>query len=193
MKDMDAKISLARMYYPVTVLGPGSRVGIWMNGCDRRCTGCISPELQIYAKSKEVGINEILQMIQRIRAPIDGFTISGGEPFYRPKALNELVKALADISDDILIFSGYTIEELKAKGKKEIDSVLDICAALIDGPYVEKSNNNRGLRGSSNQRCWIFKYPDKYVGIEDEERKLQTVIYGNRVLTIGIPRGEKLL
>lgn len=193
MKQMDIKISLARMYYPVKVLGPGSRVGIWMNGCNRGCNGCISPELQVYDKSKEVSVDEIMRMIERVDGPIDGFTISGGEPFFRPEALNALVGAAATVCDDILIFSGYTIKELKAQGEKAIDSVLDTCAALIDGPYVKELNDNSGLRGSSNQRCWIFKYPDKYAGIEIAERRLQTIVYGKRVLTIGIPQGEMFL
>lgn len=193
MKKMSSKISLGRMYYPVKVLGPGSRVGIWMNGCDRRCIGCISPELQAYDKSKEVTVNEIIQMIQRIDSPIDGFTISGGEPFYNPEALNALVQSLSKICDDILIFSGYTIEELRGQHKASIESVLNTCAALIDGPYVKELNDNSGLRGSSNQRCWIFRYPDKYAGIEIEERKLQNIVYGERILTIGIPQGEVFL
>ena len=193
MRRMDIKISLGRMYYPVKVLGPGNRVGIWMNGCDRGCNGCISPELQFYDRSKEVTINEIMQMIERIESPIDGFTISGGEPFYNPEALNALVQALSGICDDILIFSGYTFEELRAKNKESIDSVLNTCAALIDGPYVKELNDNIGLRGSSNQRIWIFKYPDKYTGIKFAERELQNIVYGGKVLTIGIPQGEVFL
>lgn len=184
---MEMKISLGRMYYPVTVLGPGNRVGIWMNGCDRGCTGCISPELQEYDSTKEVSINEILQMLQRIDAPIDGFTISGGEPFYRPEALAALVQSLAEICDDILIFTGYTMEELRAQNKKSVNSVLDTCAALIDGPYIKELNDNRGLRGSKNQRCRIFKYHDRYKDIENADRELQNIMYGNKVLTIGIP------
>ena len=33
MRTIEAKISLGRMYYPVKSLGPGNRVGIWLNGC----------------------------------------------------------------------------------------------------------------------------------------------------------------
>lgn len=107
------KISLARIYYPVKVLGPGNRVGIWLNGCEKKCPGCISPELQIYDSAKEVSVQDIIQMVNRIDSQIDGFTISGGEPFYNPIALNALVTAISSISDDILIFTGYTLEELK--------------------------------------------------------------------------------
>lgn len=190
MKKSDAIISLGRMYYPVKSLGPGNRVGIWLNGCNRQCSGCLSPELQIYDSSKEVRVDEIVHMIQRIEFPIDGFTISGGEPFYNPEALSVLVQSLAGICDDILIFTGYTIEELRAKKEKAVDSVLNNCAALIDGPYIKELNDNKGLRGSANQKCWVFKYHDKYEGIEKTERTLQNIVYGNKVLTIGIPQGE---
>ena len=190
MRTIEVKISLGRMYYPVKTLGPGNRVGIWMNGCHRGCVGGISPELQMYDTSKEVTVNELMKMIQRIEAPIDGFTISGGEPFFNPMSLNALVQSLAGICDDILIFTGYTIEELRAQERETVDSVLDTCAALIDGPYVQELNDNTGLRGSSNQRCLIFKYHDKYQGIETTDRKVQNVMYGNIVLTIGIPQGE---
>lgn len=187
------KVSLARMYYPVRVLGPGSRVGIWLNGCEQNCAGCISPELRVYDESKEVSVDEIIRMIKQIKSPIDGFTISGGEPFYRPEALDSLVKALADISDDILIFSGYTMEELKAQNSRTVDSVLNTCAALVDGSYIQELNNDKGLRGSLNQRCWIFKYRDKYAGIETAERQLQNIVYGGHVLTIGIPKRKMFL
>ena len=190
MRKIEVKISLGRMYYPVKALGPGNRVGIWMNGCNRGCVGCISPELQIYDASKEVTVNELMQMIQHIEAQIDGFTISGGEPFLNPAVLNVLVQSLASICDDILIYTGYTIEELRAQKNEAVDSVLNTCAALIDGPYIKELNDDKGLRGSSNQRCLIFKYHDRYKGIETSDRTLQNIMYGNKVLTIGIPQGE---
>lgn len=190
MRTIEAKISLGRMYYPVKALGPGNRVGIWMNGCNRGCVGCISPELQIYDASKEVTVNELMQMIQHIEAQIDGFTISGGEPFLNPAVLNVLVQSLASICDDILIYTGYTIEELRAQKNEAVDSVLNTCAALIDGPYIKELNDDKGLRGSSNQRCLIFKYHNRYKGIETSDRTLQNIMYGNKVLTIGIPQGE---
>lgn len=183
------KVSLARLYYPVKVLGPGNRVGIWLNGCDKACPGCISPDLQYYDESKEVLVEDIKAMLDRIHARIDGFTISGGEPFYRPEGLRALVEFLARIHEDILIFSGYTLEELRNKKNEDVDAVLGLCAALIDGPYIKNLNDNRGLRGSSNQRIIVFKYSEKYLGLETQERGLQNVVYGNGVLTIGIPTG----
>lgn len=181
------KISLARIYYPVKVLGPGNRVGIWLNGCEKKCPGCISPELQIYDSAKEVSVQDIIQMINRIDLQIDGFTISGGEPFYNPIALNALVTAISSISDDILIFTGYTLEELKKQAGEAINSILKTCSAIIDGPFIKELNEKNGLRGSSNQRCWVFKYHDRYASIMEEKRSLQNILYDKGVLTIGIP------
>lgn len=187
MNGNDIKVSLSRIYYPVKVLGPGNRVGIWLNGCNRNCIGCISPEMQRYDKTKEIAVSEIIRMIQSINAPVDGFTISGGEPFYNPFALDVLVRGLVSVCDDIIIFTGYTIEELRDGNDASVISVLDNCSVLIDGPYVEELNDNTGLRGSANQRFWYFKNRNKYAGIETKERKQQNIVYRNNVLTIGIP------
>ena len=36
---------LDRILYPVTSLGPGKRLCIWVSGCNARCEGCANPEL----------------------------------------------------------------------------------------------------------------------------------------------------
>lgn len=36
---------VARILYPVEVLGPGKRVGICFYGCPRKCKGCSNPRL----------------------------------------------------------------------------------------------------------------------------------------------------
>lgn len=185
-----SNICLGRMYYPVKTLGPGNRVGIWTLGCERNCKGCISPEFQVYDKSREVSVEDVMRMVAQIRTEIDGFTISGGEPFYNPNALRLLVDALCAVNEDILIFTGYTLEELKNQNNEDIDSVLDKCAALVDGAYIEKLNDGMGLRGSSNQKYHIFKLREKYAGIDRTDRNIQTVVFDGKVLNIGIPRGE---
>lgn len=185
---MNEKLSIARIFYPVKTLGPGNRVGVWTTGCSRQCPGCISPELQFYDEEKELDVEAVIEMICSITHPIDGFTISGGEPFRNPKALNALVLQLAAINDDILIYTGYTLNELRQFSMKEIDSILNTCAVLIDGPYIEELNNNCGLKGSSNQSVHIFRHHDKYKGYEKQERRIQNVAYGNGMLMIGIPR-----
>ena len=35
-------VSISRLHFPVTTLGPGHRIGIWFQGCSIRCEGCLS-------------------------------------------------------------------------------------------------------------------------------------------------------
>lgn len=100
------ELSIARIYYPVKTLGPGNRIGIWTAGCPRRCSGCISPELQRAEAGREMTAEEILRLLAAITDPVDGITISGGEPFARPEPLSRLMRALAKRWEDILIFTG---------------------------------------------------------------------------------------
>jgi anaerobic ribonucleoside-triphosphate reductase activating protein len=144
----------------------------------------------VYDSSKEVSVYDILRMIGKISTNIDGFTISGGEPFYKPRALRILLETLYEINDDILVFTGYTLEELECLKNEDIDLALDKCAVLIDGSYIEELNDGKGLRGSSNQKCHVFRHQEKYDNIECVERRLQTIVYNSNILTIGIPQGD---
>jgi anaerobic ribonucleoside-triphosphate reductase activating protein len=187
MKENNTKLSLGRIYYPVKTLGPGNRVGIWLRGCPLDCKGCISPELKIYDRSREVSADEITAMIKTIPSPVDGFTISGGEPFFKPQALSLLVAALSEINDDIIIFTGYTLKALKEKGDRYTDKVLENCSMLVDGPYIRELNDGRGLRGSSNQEFHIFRHRKKYGKPENYEREIQNILYNERIVIMGIP------
>ena len=183
----DTMINLARMYYPVRTLGPGQRVGIWLAGCDRDCPECISPELKNPGSGTLVPIHEIMCHIRKISGTADGFTISGGEPFYSPHELRELVREITGITDDIIIFTGYTLKELRGLHDHDVDYILENISVLIDGPYVAELGCGTGLRGSSNQQIHVFKNEEKYRDIEQCERSMQVVVNGDRVITIGIP------
>ena len=87
-------MNIARILYPVEVLGPGKRVGIWVCGCRRGCKGCSNPELWEPRPEYEVTTEEIMSLIKRIAEAneIDGFTVSGGEPMDQAEALSELIQ-----------------------------------------------------------------------------------------------------
>ena len=184
-------MNIARILYPVKVLGPGNRIGIWMCGCSRGCKGCSNPELWHPKPEYEVTIDEVMELISRIaqQYPTDGFTISGGEPMDQAQALAQLLPHLKEYSSDILIYSGYRIEELRnrknaatndtatndtatddtatddtatddtATDDTATDEVLSLAAVLIDGEYREEENTDVLLRGSANQRIHILN-PD---------------------------------
>lgn len=182
--------SIGRVYFPVTTLGYGRRLGIWVQGCSRHCEGCISPELQ-EKKPWIVPIESFLAKIPRDIAP-DGLTISGGEPFEQAQAVRAVMQwFLHTFNDDILIYTGYTLEELKRQEDPDIDWILHHAAALVDGPFVQAMNDGKGMRGSSNQRLYVFRYPERYQDFESCERKLQCVQERDRLLLIGVMPLEK--
>ncbi len=45
-------ILLNKAHFPVTVLGPGRRIGLWLQGCTIRCRGCVSQDARPADASK---------------------------------------------------------------------------------------------------------------------------------------------
>ena len=177
---------IKRICYPVKVLGPGRRVGIWTVGCNFCCPGCMSPELRDFGFGKEISVDKILELIKKNKLPIDGFTISGGEPFEQAVELLELLAKLNELSDDIIVYTGYYLEELVVK-IPNLNEYLDLISVLIDGRYIDELNFGKGLKGSDNQSVIIFKNYEKYKHLNDCERELQVMNYNDTsTLVIGI-------
>lgn len=179
---------VARVLYPVEVLGPGKRVGIWFCGCPRRCKGCSNPELwefqDRYYTSPQL-VHELITQIAKDH-PIDGFTITGGDPMYQEAELRVLLSLLKNISDDIIVYTGYKYCDINS------DVLADI-SVLIDGEYVEELNDNTLLRGSSNQEVFILdktkerKYRTYF---ETETNKVQNFFTSDGIISVGIHRPD---
>lgn len=177
-----------RVYYPVSTLGPGRRLTIWTVGCTHRCHNCSNPELWDFDYDKSIDINTILSIIQSRLPEIDGVTITGGDPFDQSVELLSLLKGIKMLGVmDCLVFTGYKYEDiLKEKMKVECISFIDV---LVDGEYIDEFNDNRGLRGSSNQRIIVFnhKLRERYFGYDNINRYSQNIIHQGGVFSIGIP------
>jgi anaerobic ribonucleoside-triphosphate reductase activating protein len=108
------------------------------------------------------GVTTVENVLASIRAWLeqaDGITISGGEPFDQPEALRELLVGIRQVSrGDILVFSGYALEELRGWLNK-MDGLID---ALVADPFQLEASQTRALRGSDNQRL----VPLTLLGIE---------------------------
>ena len=181
---------VARILYPVEVLGPGRRIGLWLSGCARRCKGCSNPELWIPQKEQAISIAQLFALIGRLAQdhPIDGITITGGEPMDQAEELSELLDLLSTLTDDILVYSGYTLEELHARGDTATEKVLEGIAVLIDGEYREEMNTGSSLRGSSNQQIYIFhdKFRTTYEQYLKNENRIQNFSLGSSIVSVGI-------
>lgn len=138
---------LAKAHYPVTTLGPGTRAGIWTQGCTLHCNGCLSRDTWDADPRKAVPVETVLGWLKSLPGRVDGVTISGGEPFQQPAALAALlrgVRAWRDGHDhetialDILVYSGYVYSRLSRTA--ETREILDMCDAVIAGPYVDRLN-----------------------------------------------------
>lgn len=186
-------MNLARILYPVQVLGPGNRIGLWLCGCNRACKGCSNPELWVQREELEINVQDVVSLIRKISDShkVDGFTISGGEPFLQADELLLLLSYLTPISTDILIYTGYRLEELRELNSKSINGILDSAAVIIDGAYIEGLNNDSVLRGSSNQQIHIMnpnykaRYQQYLANVQNQIQNFTTV---DGVVSVGIHR-----
>ncbi|WP_460369939.1 4Fe-4S single cluster domain-containing protein [Actinocorallia lasiicapitis] len=186
---------LAKAHHPVTTLGHGVRAGIWFQGCTIACPGCLSRDTWPAEESHAVPVEGVLDWLRGL-PPIDGVTVSGGEPFQQPEALRALLAGIIEWRGsrelDILLYSGYVISRLSRK--PESRDILKLCDAVVSGPYVERLGDDSPLRGSSNQQL-VPLTPlgeQRYGPNGQNERRIQVCVEdgaeGRRVYYIGIPR-----
>lgn len=179
--------------YPVSNLGPGKRVVLWVEGCSLGCKGCMAVSMQERKEPSKKSVAELFSTIKEASQGLDGITISGGEPFEQAESLYKLLQLIRKETHlDIMVYSGYTIEELRRQGKvaENLLSVIDI---LIDGRFEEKNTNRKLWRGSDNQRFHILSERAKrYSHYADAEyngkRELSMEMMGDHTFKIiGIP------
>ncbi len=164
--------------YPVTNLGPGKRIVLWVEGCSLKCKGCMAVSMQERRESSKKSVREIFSTIKKASQGLDGITISGGEPFEQAESLYELTQLIRKETNlDIMVYSGYTIEELKEHGEtaNKLLSAIDI---LIDGRFEEAATNRKLWRGSDNQRFHILsERSQKYSHYADAEYSSKRELY----------------
>ena len=181
-------MQVGKILFPVTTLGPGKRLGIWVQGCNRFCKGCSNPELQIFDESKDISPDKIFEAT--INLGFDGVTISGGEPFLQIQDLRALVECYLDAGyEDILIYTGFGLNELVDRNDENINFILTHIAVLIDGPFDVNLVDSVPLRGSSNQNVWILnsKYKNEYEKLLMEDKTVDIFCFEDDIHFIGIP------
>jgi len=176
----------------VRVLGPGSRMVIWFQGCGKRCPGCIAPEMQSYDGGFSIDTELIRELLSR-QQHIDGVTLSGGEPFdQNGQELADLIECCNETTGDVLLYTGYSMEQLKNRMSPDIlGRILHAVSALVTDPYVEALDDGRsGLMGSGNQQIWIMKNEERYMQALQESRTQQIFADEQGIFVAGIPGSE---
>jgi anaerobic ribonucleoside-triphosphate reductase activating protein len=194
-----AALLINKLHAPVTVLGPGRRLGIWLQGCRIRCKGCVSQDTWEFDTSKRMPVADLLawcaETVKCAAEPITGVTLSGGEPFDQPEGLSALLRGLrrqpATAGLDLLCYSGYPLKTLQA-AHADLLGQLD---ALIPEPYIDALPLEKRWRGSANQTLEILsaRGQERYAAAQDAPagKDMQVAISGRQIWFIGLPdRGD---
>jgi len=155
---MEGTLRIAGQARESIVDGPGIRYTVFTQGCPHHCPGCQNPQTHDFAGGQDISLDKLLEDICR-NPLVSGVTFSGGEPFSQPGPLATLAQELKKRRRHIMVYTGYTFEELLKLNDPAVKQLLSFTDLLVDGRYVAaKRNLNLRFRGSSNQR--ILNVPE---------------------------------
>lgn len=141
--------------------GIGKRFAIWTQGCLKRCKNCCNPNMQQFIRKNIIDSDILIKDIKlsKEKYNIEGITLIGGEPILQSKGLSCIAKYCKENKLSVILFSGYTLEEIIDKEKifDGLSELLKYTDVLIDGEYIEELyDENRGFIGSSNQKVYFL-------------------------------------
>ncbi len=151
---METTVRIAGVIRESIVDGPGIRFVVFTQGCPHHCEGCHNPQSHDFDGGYDCTISKIVTEIEKDPL-ITGVTFSGGEPFCQPEPLTELAKIVTAKGLNLIIYTGYRVEELLEMGRKQsaILELMGLADLLVDGRFVLAERDlNLLFRGSRNQR-----------------------------------------
>ena len=188
-------LRVSRSHFPVTALGPGRRLGVWVQGCPLACKGCMSLDTWDPGGGTDVPVDEMADRWRdAVRQGAVGLTVSGGEPLAQPGPTAAFLEAVHRVRDevsgalDILMFTGFTPEEFDA-GQRLAASYADV---LITGRYEAAQPTRLVWRGSANQRMLLqselgHRRYAPYLALEPERPPLQLRADDHGAWIVGVP------
>ena len=120
--------------------GIGKRFAIWTQGCMKRCRNCCNTHMQPIIKKHIVDCDDIIKQIQysKTNYNIEGITLLGGEPVLQSKGLSYIAKWCRENDLSVILFSGYTLEEINTSNFDGALELLKYTDVLIDGEYIDE-------------------------------------------------------
>ena len=188
-------LNVLRIRAPVTNLGYGHRIVLWVAGCSIGCAGCCSKDTWT-AKGRAMDVAQVARLIEKLaskHAPIDGLTISGGEPTESSRALCSLIEALRGQAPDwdVLMYSGLPWRRLKNRFAK----LVEFCDVVVPEPFIQNRPSAHPLLGSGNQsiRHITPKAEKRYGGLVTATAlPLEAFIRPDGVSFSGVPKSGDL-
>lgn len=171
--------------------GPGRRFAIWLQGCPLRCPGCCNPQMLPLGGGEEIPVPALVDQILATASldSIEGVTLLGGEPTAQPRGAWELARSVRASGLSVMVFSGYTLEELMSQPDPAVRDLLAVTDLLVDGPYLrDQPDTSRRWIGSKNQR--IHALSDRY-RVDDpcwrQPNTLEIRLQGSTLTVNGFP------
>lgn len=142
--------------------GPGIRYVVFTQGCPHHCPGCHNPQTHSFDGGTITDTEELISQFKN-NPLLKGITISGGEPFCQPLAAAELARAAHECGKDVMVYTGYTFEQLLSGSVENAMVLLEQADILVDGRFEEaKKSLLLKFKGSSNQRILNCKESLKF-------------------------------
>jgi anaerobic ribonucleoside-triphosphate reductase activating protein len=170
--------------------GPGKRFAIWFQGCPLRCPGCCNPEFLPFRGGTTKTIAEMSGWMAQSREEtcIEGITLLGGEPFAHAPAGLSLARAAREQGLSVMVFSGYTLEELQRRAEPEVAELIGLTDILVDGPYDRaRPDIERRWIGSTNQRIHFLTSRYRFDEEWRKKNSLEIRVVGRDISVNGFP------
>ncbi|MFD0683749.1 4Fe-4S single cluster domain-containing protein [Actinomadura fibrosa] len=185
MDETHEMLNIAETCTGTRALGPGLRAVAWTQGCPFRCRGCLAPDW-IEQRPARAMTPAGLAAELLTDPDVTGLTFSGGEPMEQAAGLAETARlARADRDLTLVCFTGYRLEDLR--GRPGPEALLAQVDVLIDGRYVDVLDDDRGMRGSSNQR--VHRLTGRMAGFDfaTGARRAEIRLRTADALLVGVP------
>lgn len=190
----DILLNIADIRHKSEVNGPGIRSVVWVQGCRRKCPGCINPHTHSHKPVKLLDPEQLGQRLACIKDAI-GISISGGEPFEQSQCCAILAEAVKKGGKSVMVFTGFPFEQLKQSTDPSVQRFLQSIDLLVAGPYIQELKcESRLWRASSNQTVH-FLTSSAQADAELNSAESPTVeieANGNRLSFTGFPDQEDL-
>lgn len=187
-------INLAASLRSTNALGPGNRSVLWVKGCHQRCRGCISPEWQSHEPAHLVRIETLAHELLIDNPVVRGITFSGGEPMLQAVATTAMLRyARQNRAFDVMVYSGYTLDQLLLSSMPGVKDFLGEIDVLIDGPYRQELAVSGKLFGSSNQQVHFLSDRIQPAEIAGWEHRLEVHVSNGHAMMVGIPDAKEII
>src|SRR5437868_9419004 len=120
--------------------GPGRRFAVWFQGCPLRCPGCCNPEFLPFHGGETRTLAEMTASLERaqVEGEVEGVSLLGGEPFDHAPAAAALARAARDRGLSVMVYSGYTLDQIRELADPAAAGPLALTDLLVAGPYVRE-------------------------------------------------------